>query len=475
MRPSCQPVLRATRRRSWLVLLIGSTTLSQIPVVAVTSEPNLDAADRNALAKLLGQLEKVPTVTSAHYLSTSPDGRAAELLVVSSVSNDNESKDAALVNQLNLTITRASLPTDLKVHLAGAVATNVAGQEKSANQGNEIQDFSILFIIVLLLIIFRSVLAPIVTLVPAALVLVLSSSFIGALGSAGVLKVSFFTEILLIVLILGAGTDYGLFLVFRVREHLLAGADPKDAVAHAVRRVGASITGSAATVIVALLTLLVASFGLYHDLGLPLAIGIATMLLAGLTLLPALLAIFGRAVFWPTKTIPRGRAEGVWERVAARLVRRPGWTLTVGVLVLGALSLFALGFRATGFGGDVSAPVGSSVALGNADLATYFPQSNANPTNIVMYFPKSVWEDSGQLAIANKGLHDGRVFTAITGPLVPNGASLTSAELSSIYYRIHRYGSAQELVNNAPGSAHGIGSLDGRVRHLPGDRPLYQR
>jgi RND superfamily putative drug exporter len=96
----------------------------------------------------------------------------------------------------------------------------VATNEKSNKQGNLIQLFSILFIIVLLLIIFRSLLAPFATLLPAILVLGLSGAFIGALGAHG-LKISFFTQILLIVLILGAGTDYGLFLVFRVREELL--------------------------------------------------------------------------------------------------------------------------------------------------------------------------------------------------------------------------------------------------------------
>ncbi len=442
--------------------LVGSSTQIQIPVAAVTSKPVLGAADQRAIADLLSRLGTVPAVASADYLSTSPDGRAAELLVISSVSIDDESRDATLVNQLDSTILRSSLPADLKAHLAGEVATDVASQAKSANQGNEIQDVSIFFIIVLLLIIFRSVLAPVVTLLPAALVLVLSGSFIGALGNAGVLQVSFFTEILLIVLILGAGTDYGLFLVFRVREQLFAGAEPEDAVAYAVRRVGASITGSAATVIVALLTLLAASFGLYHDLGLPLAIGIATMLLAGLTLLPALLAIFGRAVFWPTKTLPRDHADGVWGRVAARLVRRPVWTLTVGVLVLSFLSLFALGFKSTGFGGDVSAPTGSSAAQGNAALASYFPQSNANPTNIVMHFPTSVWEDSGQLSMADKALRASREFSAITGPLDPNGTPMTSAELSSVYHLVHPFGSAQGLVTKAlvPPARSGISAAE---------------
>ena len=189
------------------------------------------------------------------------------------------------------------------------------------------------------------------TLLGPLFALALSGRFIGALGAHG-LKISFFTQILLIVLLLGAGTDYGLFLVFRVREELLDGRSTHEAVANAMARVGESITASAATVVVALLTLTLASFGIYHDLGIPLAIGIAVMLLAGLTLLPALLAIFGRAVFWPTKTAPRDHREGTWGRIAGRLVRRPALTLSIGVLVFAALAVFTLGFKSGGFGGQ---------------------------------------------------------------------------------------------------------------------------
>jgi RND superfamily putative drug exporter len=429
--------------------LIGPQTHSQIPIVAVTSGPALTAEDRSALASLLVRLKQVPTVLSAQFLNASPDGRAAQLLVVSSVSPFGQTDAKDLVDHLLTTLSSAPLPSDLQVHLAGAVATNIANQEQSTKQGNQIQNASVLFIIVLLFIIFRSLLAPLVTLIPAALVLVLSGSFIGALGSAGVLKVSFFTQILLIVLILGAGTDYGLFLVFRVREQLLDGSEPKDAVVYSVQRVGESITASAATVIVALLTLLAASFGLYHDLGLPLALGIAVMLLAGLTLLPALLAILGRAVFWPTKTLPRDHDEGVWGRIAGRLVTRPVATLVIGVLALGTLAIFALQFVPSGFGGDLSAPSGSSAALGNAALVKYFPQSSDNPTNVVMRFPRSVWEDPERLETASSGLRDAGVFSSVTGPLDPNGASLTPAELSALYQRVHPYGSPQELLKKS--------------------------
>jgi putative drug exporter of the RND superfamily len=158
------------------------------------------------------------------------------------------------------------------------------------------------------------------------------------------------------VLVLGAGTDYGLFLVFRVRENLRQGQDRKQAVIAAVERVGESITFSAATVIAALLSLLFATFQFYSNLGIPLAIGIAVMLLAGLTLLPALMAIFGRAVFWPSKTQEGTGKTGVWGRVSARIVRHPAPTLVAGLVVFGGLAFAVTGYTAAGFGGDTTAP-----------------------------------------------------------------------------------------------------------------------
>ena len=157
---------------------------------------------------------------------------------------------------------------------------------------------------------------------------------------------------------------------------------------------GESITASAGTVILALLTLLLASFGLYHDLGLPLAVGMAVMLAIGLTLLPALLAIFGRAVFWPVQIEPGTRGDyGLWGRIAARLVRRPALTLGLGVVMFLALAAAALGFSSSGFGGATSAPAGSDAAAGSAALAAHFPQTSSNPANLMFAYRQPVWQN----------------------------------------------------------------------------------
>ncbi|MBV9096222.1 MAG: MMPL family transporter, partial [Streptosporangiaceae bacterium] len=240
-------------------------------------------------------------------------------------------------------------------------------------------------------------------------------------------------QLMLIVLVLGAGTDYGLFLVFRVRENLRDGAEPKDAVRAAVTRVGETITFSALTVIAALLSLLAATFQIYSQLGIPLAIGIGTMLLAGLTLLPALLAVFGRAAFWPSKTQAGTGKTGVWGRIAARIVRRPALPLVIGIIALGALAIAVPSYKPGGFGGAINAPAGSDSAAGQALLAKHFPQSSANPTNLVYALRQPVWDDPQAVVAAQRQLVASGLFTGVTGPLNPVGVSLTPAQYTQLH------------------------------------------
>src|SRR5262249_43972312 len=159
------------------------------------------------------------------------------------------------------------------------------------------------------------------------------------------LGVSQIASLLLIVLVLGAGTDYALFLMFRVREEMRAGLAPggpagvlpprqrcHEAVTRSVARVGAPITFSAG-VLIAALPRAAACFRLSSGLAAPLAIAIGLMLVAGLTLLPALLAICGPTAFWPSSVKPGAGRAGWWGEACARIVRRPVATLVAGLVV----------------------------------------------------------------------------------------------------------------------------------------------
>jgi RND superfamily putative drug exporter len=415
---------------------LGASTLTPVPVVAASAQGPLTPADQAWLSRLEHDLGRVPTVAKVRDLGHSPDGRAAQLQVLSTVSGGGSGSGlTTLVNDMRATISRDGPPPGLSVHLAGAVAINVDQQSKSGSTDSEIQFLSLAFIMVLLLLVFRALLAPLVTLIPAVFAVLISGPLVAEAAHHG-LKVSPLAQILLIVLVLGAGTDYGLFLVFRVRENLRGGLDKKQAVIAAVERVGESITFSAATVVAALLSLLFATFEFYSNLGIPLAIGIVVILLAGLTLLPALLSVFGRAVFWPSKTQAGTGKAGVWGRVAVRIVSRPAATLITGLVVFGGLAIAVTAYTPSGFGGNTNAPAGTDSAAGSAILSAHFPNTSANPTNIIYRLRQSAWTDPQVLATAQRQLTVSGLFTGITGPLNPNGGQLTAAQLTSLHDKL---------------------------------------
>jgi RND superfamily putative drug exporter len=256
----------------------------------------------------------------------------------------------------------------------------------------------------------------------------LAGPVIGAAGKAG-LPVSPPAQTLMLILTIGAGTDYGLFLVFRVREELRAGHAPHEAVTRALAQVGESITFSAFTVIAALLTMLLATFGLYSGVGAPLAIALALMLAAGLTLLPALLAIVGRAAFWPSRTARGTGRPGWWGRITGRAVAHPVATLAFGVVVFGALATAVLGYRPAGLAAAPAAPGGSDSAVGNALLAAHFPAAPSDPTMVVLRFGEPAWDDPAPVATAQRRLAALPQFTSLAGPF----GTLTPGQLTTLH------------------------------------------
>ena len=488
--PASAPSEKATQLAAPLGI---SLSITPIPVVAAVSTGSLTPTDQAWLGTLSTDLGKVATVTKVSTLgeSTVPGphgvaGQAAQLQVLSNVSTSDQTAMNNLVSSLRSAITAASPPAGMQVHLAGQVAINVDQQKQSGNTGNQVQSVAFIFILILLMLILRSVVAPFVTTIPALLSVVIAGPIIAELANHG-LKVSQLVQLLLIVLLLGAGTDYGLFLVFRVRENILRGETTRDAVVSALTKVGESITFSALTVVAALLSLLFATFQIYSDLGIPLAIGIGVMLLAGLTLLPALLAILGRWAFFPSRTFwlapktpiatrwynplwlilqvlklvrwvlnmitfgwllriwlrwgararrsrPNRGERFSWGRIATQVVKRPGASLLVGVIIFGALSAAVTAYSSAGFGGTISAPAGTDSAAGTDLLNKYFPSTAANPTNLIYKLSTPAWDNAAAIATATAQLQKDSVFTGVTGPLNPvGGTGFTPAEYTALH------------------------------------------
>jgi RND superfamily putative drug exporter len=422
--PASSPSLSAAR------LATPFQDPNQTPVLVVIARGGgtVTAADTAAIGRLAARLAKVTDVQQVKDLGDSPDRQAVQLEVLAGLNLAAPGSAQHLVTGLRDAIAASAMPGDLHAHLAGSEATQSDASQANQNAVNLGQDLSILFIVVLLLVVFRSLLAPVLTLAPAVLVTQLAGPVIGEASKAG-LPVSYLTQFLMLILTLGAGTDYGLFLVFRVREELRAGRAPHDAVTRALARVGESITFSAATVIAALLTLLLATFELYSSIGAPLAIALALMLLADLTLLPALLAIVGRAAFWPSRTARGTGRTGWWGRTVGRVVAHPAATLAFGLLAFGALATAVLGYRPAGLSATAAAPSGSDSAAGNALLAAHYPAATSNPTTVVLRFREPAWDDPAPVATAQRRLAALAQFNGLAGPF----DTLTPGQLTTLH------------------------------------------
>ncbi len=402
--------------------------------MAVRDTGALTANDQAAITRAESAAAKVAHVAYVHDQGVSADGRARKAAVGIDVA-PSDSRAGGVVDHLRAALSSAGAPAGLHMHLTGAVATNVDTTRAAAAANRLTQALTNVVILVMLVLVFRAALAPLVTLFPAVLVLLLAGPVIAQASLLG-FQVSSFMQVILTVLVLGAGTDYGLFLILRLREELRRGLEPSAAVVEAVDKVGESITFSGGTVIAALLCLLLASFGVYRGLGPGLAIGVALMLLAALTLLPALLSVLGRAVFWPQRMVPGVERVGAWGRIAVAIVERPALTLLGGVVIFGVLAACAAGYVAGGFASGSTGPTGSDSLAGSTAIAAHYPAAQVNPTTVVLAFRTSVWNDLSVVQRAEDDLSKQRVFRSVSGLLNPNGTAVQPGQLAQLHAQL---------------------------------------
>ena len=216
--PASAPSSHAQR----LAAPFGTASLVPIPLVAARPSAPLSHADLSANAALPAELKTVSGVAKVQDAGVSADGHAVQLVVLAQQGGGNQNYATDLIDGLRAKITQAHLPAGLQAHVTGDVAAQVDQQKASGNTGNKIQFLSLLFIVVLLVVIFRSFTLALVTVIPPLLSFTIAGPLVAEAAQHG-LQVSPIAEFLMIVLVLGAGTDYGLFLVFRVREALRAG------------------------------------------------------------------------------------------------------------------------------------------------------------------------------------------------------------------------------------------------------------
>jgi len=248
---------------------------------------------------------------------------------------------------------------------------------------------TVILVLVLLLLIYRSPVLPFVPLVAVGFGYFVAGGILALIASALDITLSGQATSLMVILLFGAGTDYGLLLISRYREDLRRESDARAALTTALGETWEAIAASGLTVTLAVLTLLLAEYGDYRSFAPVLGVGVFVTLIAGLTLMPALLALLGRRAFWPRK--PKEGDETrhrTWERVAAWVAVGPK---RAALLVTAVLVVLAMGcvFYSPRFSFTEDFLTSMPSSEGYALLEQHFPKGALAPTTVLIKAPQA--------------------------------------------------------------------------------------
>ncbi len=409
----------------------GKGTATSATLVVYRSNGKLNKFDFLELSNLEAKIKKIPSVIDVIDQSLSADGKV-ETVTIGFKNSVYGPEGSTIVQNIRSMFSNYHSDAGLSLHLGGQLGSLADSDSVDNANKNDTQLLTVIFIIIILIIVYRSLLAPLINLIPAVISLIIAGPIIAESTKFG-FQVSSVTQLLLIVLVLGAGTDYGLFLIFRFKEELSLGLHRKDAVVESLTKVGKTITFSGFTVIAALLCLLIAKFGFYKGLGPSLAIGIAITLIASLTLLPAILAVCGHVIFWPQKNKVNKKPEiALWGRVADRVIQKPWVTIFIASIVFFVLILGTVGWKTGGFvsGGPAK---NSDSAKATAIISQHFPGYINNPQVLLFKYKDSLWSNLTIIAYNQSTLSKSSLFQKISGPINLQNPVLSEIQIQKLY------------------------------------------
>lgn len=286
---------------------------------------------------------KIDRVLSVSPVTYSSDKKSAYFTLLASIPNNNTSGPAS-VSSIATKVHELVKPSQgLSVVTTGDIQSSV--DSDTSNADTILLISAAIIVTILLVLTYRSALLWIVPLLSAVMAISLADAIVYIFIRHG-MQVSTLDSSILIVLVFGVATDYGMLLISRYREYLHSQKDINQAIAMAIKGSFEAITASAATVVLALLALILAVFNTTKDLGPVAAIGVLCAFLVQITFLPAMLAIGGRVLLWPrapqfisgrkNKVYTGSRLWGLVAKSVSRFPRQIVFTITVTLLICSA-------------------------------------------------------------------------------------------------------------------------------------------
>jgi len=268
---------------------------------------------------------------------------------------------------------------------------SVSGVEKSAI-------LTVLFILIVLIIMFRSVVTPLISLLAVAFSYLTSMGIVAQLIDKANFPVTTLTQVLLILILFGIGTDYNILLFSRFKEELLQGISVDEAIIRTYKTAGKTIAFSVLTVLIAFFGLIFSESPIFKS-GIAVVIGAAVLLLEIMTLTPFAMKTLGKKIFWPSNASNDHKESRLWGKISAASTKHSIISVLLVVFIIGITAVFyqqKLNFDTVGELGD-SYPSSKGFNI----VAEHFGKGQAMPSTLVIESKKAMDNNNALSVIDN--------------------------------------------------------------------------
>ena len=355
-------------------------------IVVYSSEARSREADKAAIAEGEAWLTSGAEPINSARVEYSPDGKGA--LIFASL--DGNPGNAAFRDSVEAIADHfGDSVGDMQVRVTGPGGLITDVYQIFLNADVKLLLGTVILVLILLLVIYRSPVLPFVPLLTVGFGYFVAGGILARIATALDVTLSGQATSLMVILLFGAGTDYALLLISRYREELRREGDARVALATALAETWEAIAASGLTVTLAVLALLFANYGDYTSFAPVLGLGVFVTLIAGLTLMPALLALLGRRAFWPRRPkLGDATEHRTWQRIAERVAAAPKRAAAVVAVILVALALGCLFYSPRfSFTEDFLKDMPSK--QGYALLEKHFPKGSLAPTTVLIKAPQA--------------------------------------------------------------------------------------
>ena len=364
-------------------------------IVVLTNENGLTPADEATYRTLVNRLraDTANVLSTQDFVSTpelrqfmtSADNQAWQL-PISAVGTMGTGQGQAAYQHVIEVVRDATANTSLTANVIGPSATFDDVTKIGAKDQLVIEVATVLIVLAILIIVYRNLVAMLLPLAMMGVALVVAQGVVAGLGEVHLLGLGPQTLMLMTGMMMGAGTDYAVFLFSRYHECVRTGMSSDDALVAALGSIGNVIAGSAGTVAITFLGLAFTKLGVFSTVGPALSVTVGVGFLASVTLLPALIVLAGRRGWVKPRRDLTGRW---WRRSGVHIVRRPAVHLAASLVILLALAGCA-GLMKFSYDDRKNLPADSESNLGYAALDKHFPVSSTLQQFIMIQSPQDL-------------------------------------------------------------------------------------